>query len=60
MGPNVPSEAGPLLGDHVLNRELKVAPPLSVQFKLEYPMQLIVIAFLVLIQLSLTLVKTKH
>ena len=50
MGPNVPSEAGPLLGDHVLNRELKVAPPLSVQFKLEYPMQLIVIAFLVLIQ----------
>lgn len=45
MGPNIPSEAGPLLGEHHLYRDYKVAPNLAVQFKIEYPKYNIIIFF---------------
>jgi hypothetical protein len=37
IGPNIPSEEGPLLGELSLYKELRIAPPLSVQVNLEYP-----------------------
>ena len=36
VGPNIPSESGPLLGDQQLKRAFEVTPPLAVQFKTEY------------------------